>query len=234
MRTGKFIRGLIDDLMGLFFPRICYACGEVLYGHEEVICNLCIYQIPRTNYHRSADNPVSRLFWGRVNVDGATSFFSFSKGSRFQGLIHQLKYKGKTEIGYVLGRLFGIDLKESPVFSLVDVVIPVPLHPDKQKKRGFNQCWYIADGIAFSLQVPVDCKSLYRGVNNETQTRKSRFERWKNVRDIFGLRDNHNLDNKHILLIDDVITTGATLESCAETLLKAKNVRVSIATLAAA
>jgi ComF family protein len=234
MKVKKYISGFIEDLSGLFFPRICFACGEVLLNHEEVICGLCLYQLPRTNFHRTPDNSVSRLFWGRVNVYRATAFFIFSKGSKFQRLMHLLKYQGKKEIGYFMGRVFGADLKESADYSNIDVVIPVPLHSGKQKKRGYNQSEIIAEGIAFSLQVPVNTESLFRKINNETQTSKTKFERWTNVREIFALRNEVQLENKHILLIDDVVTTGSTLESCVETLMKIRNITISVAALAAA
>jgi len=234
MKLKKNITGIIDDLAGLFFPRICCACCEVLHKHEEVLCTLCLYRLPRTNFHMLADNSVSRLFWGKVQVFQATAFFIFSKGSHYQKLIHQLKYRGKKEVGYYLGRIFGNDLKESKDYRNIDMVIPVPLHPGKQKKRGFNQSEIIAEGIAFSLNVNVNVSSLFRKINNETQTRKTKFDRWNNVKEIFGVKNEELLENKHILLVDDVVTTGATLESCVNTLLMVKNIKVSIATLAAA
>jgi ComF family protein len=191
-----------------------------------------LFLLPKTDFHLEKDNPVSILFWGRVNISYAASYYTFHKGSQFQKLIHKLKYHNKKEIGIVLGRHFGESLKKSAFFKDVDLIIPVPLHPKKEKIRGYNQAHMIAIGLGQSMQKPIETENLIRLVHTESQTRKSKLERWKNVDRIFDIRSTDSLCNKHILLVDDVVTTGATLESCAHAILKAEGAKVSIATLA--
>lgn len=225
---------LLQYLTELLFPRLCVVCGDKLIEQEQWICLHCLHHIPRTNYHQNPDNPVSRLFYGRVQIEFATSFFYFSKGSNYQTLLHNLKYKGMKELGEEVGKQFGIDLLQSPEFSSVDVICPVPLHPQKEKKRGYNQSWWIASGIAGQMQKELSDNNLKRVTATETQTRKNRFERWLNVEGIFELSDPEAFSGKHILLIDDVVTTGSTLEACASSIISKTNARVSIATLATA
>ena len=177
---------------------------------------------------------VAQLFYGRVKIEFATSFFYFSKGSKYQSLLHNLKYKGMKELGAEIGMQFGIDLLQSDDFLSVDVICPVPLHPQKEKKRGYNQSWWIASGIATQMQRTLSDDNLKRVTATETQTKKTRFERWQNVEGIFELNDPEAFSGKHILLIDDVITTGSTLEACAQSILSKTDARVSIATLATA
>lgn len=221
-------------LTELLFPRLCVVCGDKLIEQENWICLHCLHHIPRTNYHLEPVNPVAQLFYGRVKIELATSFFRFSKGSDYQKLLHNLKYKGMKEIGAEIGIQFGIDLMQSPEFSLVDVICPVPLHPDKEKKRGYNQSWWIASGIAKQMQKELSDDNLIRNTATETQTRKNRFERWQNVEGIFELSNPEAFSGKHILLIDDVVTTGSTLEACAQTIISQSGAKVSIATLATA
>jgi ComF family protein len=221
-------------LTELFFPRLCVVCGDKLIEQEQWICLHCLHHIPRTNFHLNSENPVSRLFYGRVQIEFATSFFYFSKGSQYQTLLHNLKYKGMKELGEEIGKHFGIDLLQSPGFLSVDLICPVPLHPQKEKKRGYNQSWWIASGIAQLLQKELSDDNLKRITATETQTRKSRFARWQNVEGIFELSNPEAFSGKHILLIDDVVTTGSTLEACAQAILSKTNARVSIATLATA
>jgi ComF family protein len=222
----------IDDLISLFYPRVCLACGNTLFRHEETICTYCLFHLPKTNFHKEADNPVSRIFWGRIPLFSAAAYYHFGKGGKVQHLVHQLKYKGHQEVGVYIGKLYGIELLESPLFSGIDFVIPVPLHPSKLKKRGYNQSEMFASGLSATMPVQLDVHSLYRTYASETQTRKSRFSRWENVKEIFAIRDEKNLCGKHILLVDDVITTGATIEACASMLLKIPEVKVSVAALA--
>jgi ComF family protein len=221
-------------LTELLFPRLCVVCGDKLIEQEQWICLHCLHHIPRTNFHLEPDNPVARLFYGRVPIEFATAFFFFSKGSKYQTLLHSLKYKGMKELGEKIGQHFGIDLLQSPDFSSVDLICPVPLHPEKEKKRGYNQSWWIASGIARQMQKELSENNLKRVTSTETQTRKSRFERWTNVEGIFELTEPEAFAGKHILLVDDVVTTGSTLEACAQSILSKTNARVSIATLATA
>lgn len=218
----------------LFFPRLCVVCGDKLIEQERWICLHCLHHIPRTNFHLDRENRVAQLFYGRVQIEYATSFFYFSKGSQYQSLLHNLKYKGMKELGTEIGEHFGIDLMQSKDFSTIDVVCPVPLHPSKEKKRGYNQSWWIASGISLQMQKELSDDNLKRVTATETQTRKSRFERWQNVEGIFELSNPETFSGKHILLVDDVVTTGSTLEACAQTILSQTDARVSIATLASA
>jgi ComF family protein len=225
---------LLNYLTELLFPRLCVVCGDKLIEHEEWICLHCLHHIPRTNFHLNHDNPVAQLFYGRVNIENATSYFYFSKGSKYQTLLHDLKYKGMKELGEEIGKHFAIDLQQSPEFRSVDIICPVPLHPSKEKKRGYNQSWWIASGIAKQMNKELSSDNLHRITATETQTRKSRFARWQNVEGIFELSNPEAFAEKHILLIDDVVTTGATLEACAAAILSTTNAKVSIATLATA
>jgi ComF family protein len=223
----------ISGFSELFFPQLCIPCQRKLFSSEKYICLYCKQEFPRTNFHLDEENKVARLFWGRVEICHATAWLFFRKGSPYQQLIHYLKYKGLKELGQELGSLFGSDLAGSP-FSGCELVIPVPLHPDKEKKRGYNQSEWIARGIAGALQLPLPSEALARASNTQTQTRKSRFERWQNVEGIFEVPDPELIREKHILLIDDVVTTGSTLEAAAHALIKSGAAGVSIATLAIA
>ena len=225
---------LIDDIISLFYPRLCAGCSAPLVKGEEVLCLNCLADLPRTNYHFYQDNPVFQLFIGRVNVALATSYCRFDKGGRLQHLLHQLKYKGNCEVGHKMGHLFGYDLIQNSLYQDIDAIIPVPLHPKKEKQRGYNQSAEIGIGLSTSMQRPLILGNLVRDVHTASQTRKGRFERWENVSGIFKVENTNSLSGKHLLLIDDVITTGATLEACCEPLLKIPGVRMSIATLACA
>ncbi|MBN2637554.1 MAG: ComF family protein [Bacteroidales bacterium] len=222
----------IEDLLGLLFPKQCQACGSPLGRHEEVICPSCLYHLPRTHFHLHKENPVKELFHGRILLNTATSFLFFNKGGRVQHLIHQLKYKGKKDVGIYLGKLLGKELNESPLYQDVDLIIPVPLHPAKEKKRGYNQSLMIARGISEEMTGRLAQDILFRKIQSSTQTKKSRYERWQNVKDIFDLRNATQLEGKHVLLVDDVITTGATLEACGNLLNTIKGVKISVSSLA--
>lgn len=223
-----------DDLISLFYPRLCAGCNAPLVRGEEVLCLNCLADLPKTNYHLCMDNPVFLMFIGRVNISSATSFCAFDKGGRLQHLLHELKYKGNRAVGLKMGILFGYDLIQNPFYKNIDIIVPVPLHPRKEKKRGFNQSVEICNGLAESMDRPVIAGNLIREIHTSSQTQKGRFERWENVSGIFSVKNDIPLIDKHILLVDDVVTTGATLEACCEPLLKVPGVRVSIATLACA
>ncbi len=223
---------MLNDFISLIFPNVCEACGDNLQKHENVICTVCAYSLPKTNFHLDNNNPVIRLFIGRTDIYSASAFYSFNKEGRVQQLIHQLKYKGKKEIGYFIGTQYGAELKKSPDFNTVNTIIPVPLHPEKLKKRGYNQSDYFAKGLAEIMNAEINTNILVREKANESQTKKSRYERWKNVEFVFKLKTATELEDKHILLVDDVITTGATLEACANVLKQIKGVKISIATIA--
>ncbi len=178
------------------------------------------------------DNPIEKIFWGRVPLNAAASYYSFTKGGKVQHLIHQLKYKGQREVGVTIGDLYGYELKQSDNFNTVDLIIPVPLHKRKIKSRGYNQSEAFAEGLSASMNVKTDFRTLYRALDSASQTKKTRFLRWKNVETVFHVKDEITLQGKHILLVDDVITTGATLEACVHALQKIPGVKVSIATIA--
>jgi ComF family protein len=227
-----YFSDLRDDFLSLLFPRLCYACGNHLLRNEELICTECYILIPRTNYHLEKDNPVEQLFWGRCQIEKAAAFSFYSRDSRIRKLIHNLKYKGIRDIGYELGKIYGLALSGSDFLNGIDLIIPVPLHISKKRIRGFNQSDIISDGLSEVTGIPVDFKSLQRITMTATQTKRSRYERWINVEGIFNVADNENIIGKHVLLVDDVITTGSTIESCATELLKTEGVRISVVALA--
>lgn len=222
------------DFFNLMYPNLCMVCGENLLRNEQHLCLRCLHDIPKTNYHLQSDNPIEKRFWGKVPVHRCTAFFFFQKGSPFQKLLHSLKYKGNKEIGQLLGRYAAVDLLDSVDFASIDVVIPVPLHPNKYKIRGYNQSEWIGKGLSEILEVPQDTGTLRRVRENTTQTKKTVFERYENTEGIFELSDFTSLVGKHVLLVDDVLTTGSTLEACVRTLIEIDGVKVSIFTLAVA
>jgi ComF family protein len=188
--------------------------------------------LPRTNFHLEVDNPAGKIFWGRARIESATAYCYFNKGNKVQRLVHLLKYKGRKDIGIFLGEKQGHLLKYSPLFNSVEMIIPVPLHKKKLMQRGYNQSEQFALGLGKSMKITVNPYILYRTKFTETQTRKSRFKRWQNVSEMFALKDPSILERKHVLLVDDVITTGATLEACINTLSVIPGIRISIAAIA--
>jgi ComF family protein len=191
----------------------------------------CLADLPRTRFHHIADNDVARIFWGRIPVVQATSFIYFSKESRYRQIIHDLKYKNQQHIGIKMGRLFALELRNTG-FMNTDYIIPVPLHAKKLRIRGYNQSRLIAEGMSEIMHKPVLTDHVIRKIPTKTQTRKSRYERWENVRDTFYVMQTSEIQNKHFLLVDDVITTGSTIEACARALLEVPGVSISIASLA--
>jgi len=228
----SYFYDLWDDFISLLFPRLCYGCGNHLVRNETLICTECFVMIPRTNYHLKPDNPVSQLFWGRCRIEKAAAFSYYTRDSRIRKMIHQLKYKGAGDIGSELGRIYAVSLRSSKFLDDIDMIIPVPLHPSKKRQRGFNQSDKISQGISAVSGLPVDTGLLIRKTGTKTQTRKSRYDRWTNVRDIFLVTDEDKLKGRHILLVDDVITTGSTIEACAGEILKSEGTKVSVVALA--
>lgn len=219
----------IDGFISLFYPRVCAACGNTLFKNEDTMCTYCLYHLPKTNFHLMENSPLDQVFWGRVNLQHTAALYTFNKKSKVQHLLHQLKYKDRNDIGVYLGKVLGTDLLASKIFDDVNVIVPVPLHMRKLRKRGYNQSEQIAIGLAYSMKIEMDATSFLRTVNTATQTRKSRFARWENVKEVFMVSTPKKLQGKHILLIDDVITTGATLEAAAQMLLAIEGVKLSIA-----
>jgi len=229
---GKF--NPFSDFFNLMYPDLCLVCGESLLQNEQHLCLNCLYNIPKTNFHLQNANPIEKRFWGKVPIYRGTAFFFFQKGSAFQKLLHNLKYKGNKEVGQALGKYAAVDLLDSEDFASIDVIIPVPLHAKKLEKRGYNQSEWIGNGLSEILNIPQDVTTLYRVKENVTQTRKLVFERYENTEGIFELKDKNALIGKHILLVDDVLTTGSTLEACVRVLIEIDDVKVSIFALAVA
>jgi ComF family protein len=228
------MRQWIHDTVSFFFPVYCKVCGKPLHVPGEVICLGCELEMPRTGYSAEPDNPVAQLFWGRVWLEGATSLFRFEKGSRYQSLLHGLKYNGQKKIGIFLGKMLGAEIHDYP-FGRTDLIVPVPLHWKKERKRGYNQSEIIALGVSGVTGIPVNSGVLLRNRETDTQTMKSRYERWENMEHVFSLQEEASLlSGKTVLLIDDVVTTGSTLEACAEVLLSVPGVKVFVATVACA
>ncbi len=224
----------IHGLAHLFYPELCEGCNNELIGQEKVLCLYCNLKLPRTSFHNITENKTFRIFIGRVPIEKATSFVFFTKEGLMQHLLHRFKYKGRKEIGVHLGMLLAEELKKCHWMQDIDVIIPVPLHPGKAYKRGYNQAAMFAAGIASVTGTNICTDAIVRSKNTETQTRKTRAERIENVRNVFKLTKPEQLKNKRILLVDDVLTTGATLEACALSLLKVEGVQISIATIALA
>lgn len=228
------MKNLFYDFFSLIYPNICMACNQNLQKSEKGICTFCRHKLPVTNYHLEHENPLMKYFWGRINIHAIASMYFFNKGSKVQRLLHRLKYEGRKEIGILLGEIYGFQLKESNSFSAINAIIPVPLHAVKKNQRGFNQSEVFAEGLSKSMEISFNTDCLFRITATQTQTKKSRIKRWENVEEKFKMIDNAALHNKHILLVDDVITTGATLEACAQKLLLMPGVKISIATIACA
>lgn len=224
----------IQDFFNLMYPNLCLVCGENLLKNEQCLCLTCLHEIPKTNFHLIPDNPIDKRFWGKTSIHRCTAFFFFQKGSPFQKILHALKYKDNKEVGEILGKYAASDLLDSIDFASVDVIIPVPLHPKKFQTRGYNQSEWIGKGLSIVLDKPQDITTLIRLKENTTQTKKSVFERYENTEGIFELKDKSSLVGKHILLVDDVLTTGSTLEACIKALLAIKDVKISVFTLAVA
>ncbi|MES2772954.1 MAG: ComF family protein [Bacteroidota bacterium] len=222
----------LNDFAALIYPRTCVACGSDVLDAAQMICWGCINELPLTGFEKHPHNLVADLFTGRLPVERASSFLFFGKESIVQHLIHRLKYKGNIDLGILLGQMMGKAMVEAGWQQWVDVIVPLPLNSRKQAKRGFNQAEILAKGIAATMNRPMEPVAVIRSKFTETQTRKSREERWENVAEVFDLLDNHSLDSKHVLLVDDVVTTGATLEACGQVLLKTPGLKLSIATLA--
>lgn len=232
-RFAYFLR-IADDLLSLVFPRICQSCGERLVRNERVICIACMADMPLTNYHLERENNLEKELWGRCYVEKAAAMCYYRRGSKVRKLIHRLKYHGIREIGLYMGEYYGRQLFTSGFTADIDLIIPVPLHPAKQEKRGFNQSLLIASGVSKATGIDVDDGVLKRSLRSSTQTRKSRVERWENVEGIFEVCRDEKIRGKHILLIDDVVTTGSTIEACVSALKEVEGLDVSVAALATA
>ncbi len=223
----KVLTGLTD----LFYPRFCPACREPLQVHEEQLCLTCYQTLPQTDFLSNRENPMEKAFWGRLPIEKAAAFLYFTKEGKAQQLMHEVKYRGQWELGRYLGQLFGLQMVSTGFSDDVDMVIPVPLHPEKLKKRGYNQAAAFGEGVSEATRIPMRQDVLIRREASATQTRKGRYDRWENVSTIFSLDQPPAEEHAHVLLLDDVLTTGATLEASGHTLRSSSSVSISVATL---
>lgn len=227
------IKKHFTSFLNLLFPNICISCSIALAGNEEYVCTHCLANLPYTNYFLHKNNPIEEIFWGRLSVEAAASFVFFEKGGHLQEILHHLKYRQKPNIGILMGKIFGNRLAESR-FNDIDVIVPIPLHKSRQSKRGFNQSEMIAIGLGKAMQKPVVTSVIKRVVATKTQTNKSRFNRWLNVEGVFKNVSPEAFIGNHILVVDDVVTTGATAESFMNELIKVLGVKVSFVALGSA
>lgn len=228
----KLASKILSPLAYLFYPHICAGCGSDLLKHPNLLCLQCILELPHTGYSDQENNPVEKMFWGRIPIVAGMSEFYFSKGTIVQSLIHQLKYKGNKVVGLMLGKMMGQSIINSNRFGDIDGLIPLPLTIKKEHQRGYNQSKVLCDGISDAIHIPVINGIVIRTTSATTQTKKRRSERWENVEGSFSIVNPGVLMGKHLLLVDDVITTGATLEACGKVILQVPDTRISIATLA--
>lgn len=228
----NYISTFFDGIVHLMYPHTCAGCGDDILARHEVICVQCFNDLPFTNFHAHAENPVEKVFRGRIEISAATSLLYFTKGSIIQSLLHQLKYKGRKDVGSYLGRVMGDALTNSAHFSDVEVIVPLPLYRAKEKHRGYNQAEVIADGLAQSMNVPIENTAVRNVKKTGTQTRMSRMARWESSIGKFEVHNSKALAGKNVLLVDDVITTGATLEACGNAMLKIPGIHLSVASLA--
>lgn len=225
---------ILTDLWQLLFPQRCLLCEKQLFHPEKVLCTACLAGLPRTGFHWKKENVVERNFWGKLPIERATSFLYYTKGGDVRQLLYELKYHGNKEVGEVMGRIMAAELLSSCFFEGIDLIIPVPLHRRKERQRGYNQSECVARGIADITGLPVYTHLVVRDRYTATQTHKGQYERWENVRNLFVCSSPELLENKNILLVDDVLTTGATIVSCADALHNIPGLRVSVLTLALA
>ena len=223
---------MLQDFLALIYPRNCVACGNSLYKHEEQLCNYCYTHLPKSNFHKHEKNPVATLFYGRTPLLLASSFYVFQKKGNIQKVLHAIKYKHNKDLAVLVGKWYAEDLKSSNIISKADFIIPVPLHHKKFKIRGYNQSEEFAGGLSEGLKIPLNTSVLKRKEFTQTQTKKSKYERWENVEDVFELIIPETFEKKHIIIVDDVITTGATIEACCQLLQQIEGVKISVLSIA--
>lgn len=225
---------MIKNLLNLFFPEVCYACNNLLFDNEKYICTNCRHDLPVTNYHFENTEAVKKVLYGRVKLENGTALLKFQKKGLVQQLLHNLKYKGYQDISSFLGAWLGNELKDIEAYKIIDLVVPVPLHKRRQRKRGFNQVEKFGREIAKALNAEYSNSVLLKTNASKTQVFKKRAARWNSNNEVFSLSNQDLIKEKHVLLVDDIITTGATIELCANELLKAPYVKISVATMAIA
>lgn len=225
---------LLADFISLFYPRVCLACSQSLMKGEEALCSSCLSVLPKTHYHLTNENPVKERLAGRLPLQHGFAFLKFRKGGVVQNILHQLKYHNHPELGVRIGKMYGAELAQSGFQYSFDLIVPVPLHQSRLRKRGYNQSAKFAEGLSTAMNIPWQESISLRRQSTLTQTRKSRSERWQNVKDAFSISQIEKIEGKRVLLVDDVITTGATLEACGQHLLDHRCQSLSIACIAEA
>jgi ComF family protein len=226
------IKTVLEDLISVFYPRVCAACENILDKDEEVLCLECCYSLPETNFHLHKGNQLEQLFWGKINIESAAAYLYYSKTGKAQKIIHNLKYHGHKQVGLFLGKEYGKILKDIDDFKYVDIIIPVPLHQKKERQRGYNQSEYFAKGLSEAMNKPVDFKSLMRIIDTKSQTKLKGYEKYLNVKGAFKTINADTLQDKHVLLVDDVITKGSTIEESANALSGIQGIKISVAAIA--
>ncbi|WP_317166916.1 ComF family protein [Winogradskyella schleiferi] len=222
------------NLLNLFFPIVCEACNNLLSDNQEVLCTNCRHHLPVTNFHFNNAEDVKKIVYGRVKLENATALMHFSKKGIVQQILHNLKYRGHEDIGAFFGKWLGEELSTLDAYKEIDVVIPVPLYKSKLRKRGYNQVAKFGQEIAKALHAEYNDSVLIKTKSTKTQVFKTRLKRWNDEGAVFDISENKSLAGKHILLVDDIITSGATVEACATVLLKTENIKLSLAMMAIA
>ena len=234
MIAFRFINSIVGDFADLLFPIPCLGCSKTLGANEKVLCTQCRISLPETNHHQEPyDSNLLNKFAGKIPIKFLASYVYFTKGGIIQKLIHSIKYKGQKEAAKEVANWYGHQLKiESELADRIDLIVGVPLHKSRFQQRGYNQADWIAEGLSEALNVPMRIDILVRDKFNESQTRKNRLERWDNVRTVFAVQNQDEVKGKNIVIVDDVLTTGATIEACAIELLRAGCKSVGVLTLA--
>jgi len=230
----RALGGYWDGFVSLFFPSLCAGCDGVLLHQEHMLCASCSFRLPVNDHHLFRENEAVKRLKGKADAAMASAYLSFSKSSLVQALIHKLKYQKRRDIALFLGEQLGRQLAKSPFYGSVDLIVPIPIHKKKRRIRGYNQSEMIALGIAKAMNLPVDTQSFVRAVHKQSQTTQQRLERYENVENVFACIRPERLQGRHVLLVDDVLTTGATLASAIATLKEATRCKISVATLAIA
>ena len=228
------IKRYLKDLYALFFPQTCAGCDAPLAYEEQLICASCWYHLPYTQTHNDPHNKGAMQLRGLTQLEAVASYLYFLDSSRVQNIMHHLKYRGRTEIGILLGSIYGETLQATAPFDQIDFIVPIPLHPARLRKRGYNQSTFFAKGLSLSLQKPALEDIVVRHRATESQTKKNRYDRYENMQGTFVVNKPELIANKHILLVDDVLTTGATMAACANALLANGSTKVSAVTIAKA
>ncbi|MUP44806.1 ComF family protein [Gramella sp. BOM4] len=223
---------MFHDFINLLYPPACHICEAELLKSDHILCTNCLHDLPVTKYHLDNENPVKKVFYGRVKIENATSLLHFRKKAGVQQLIHDLKYRGHREIGTYLGKWLGEELNETEAYQEIDAVVPVPLHRKKLRQRGYNQVEDFGKEIARALDIEYVDDVLLKETATQTQTLKSRISRWGELEETLSIARPEKIENKHILIVDDLVTTGATLEACSHKLLEVPGIKLSIATMA--